>query len=147
MHWYHRIICLLDQLPSCNTPKGTLKSIFHVEYKSVNSDLANDAQNGIFKTLPLQWGRVSASGEGCRGGEFCVSTASNTSCYIYCSAFPGMFCLVLKRTKNVIKRCCKSFSTGSDWSDLLVVTEHGRLSARLLSLLWRNTSPNHFCNL
>lgn len=49
MHRYRKIIFSLGQLPSCNTPKGTLKSNFHVEYKSVDSDLANDAQNGIFK--------------------------------------------------------------------------------------------------
>ena len=70
MHWYHRIIFSLGQLPSDNTPKGTLKSNLGIEYKSVHSDLANDAQNMIFKTSPLPSGQVSDNSQGCRARSF-----------------------------------------------------------------------------
>lgn len=69
MQWYHRIIFLLGQMLSCNTPKGTWKSSFHVEYKSVSFEMANDAQNGIFKISLLPWGQVSDRSECCWGNQ------------------------------------------------------------------------------
>lgn len=122
MCWYHRIIFSLGQLPSFNTPKGTLKSNFCAEYKSVSFDLANDAQNRIFKTLPLPSGQATGSSESCSGDESCVSTRSNISCNICFSTFPGTFCLVLKKTKVFMKKCSETFPICTSWRQQAEVT-------------------------
>lgn len=124
MQWYHRIIFLLGQTPSCNTPKGTLKSSFQVEYKSVNFEMANDAQNGIFKTSFCREASCQTAVSVAEGIRL-VSTISHIGFYIYCSTSPGMFlsCPQKRKNKGLLDFPLGQIPSTPGYSDVLKAVE------------------------